>query len=173
MTSIERDKIKLKRQKTSETIESLPNAWGQISHVLVEQVDKTQGDPLCECECKYTRIRFIPIDLFSKQVDETCDMQPVKQPIPRLKAFVVVGTLLSYLGERHEIVDLLQHMSKGTRNYYKSQHKRQLHTFLVDSKAPQVPKIELRDYQEPCKDCFSEEWFIRRNLIKNRVIYWC
>ena len=81
-------------------------------------MDKSKGDPLCECECKYTRIRFIPIDLFSKQADPVrCD-QPVKQPIPSLRAFVVVGTLLSYLGARHEIVDLLQLLSKSTRKYY-------------------------------------------------------
>ena len=103
------------------------------------------------------------------------DERPVKisQPIPKLQAFLVFGTIMSYIGFRHEVVDLLQHLSKKTRDYYRSEHKRRLHTFFVDTNVPKVPRLELRDYFESCKNCFPEEWFIRRRLMANKVHNWC
>ena len=53
---------------------------------------------------------------------------------------------MSYIGLRHEIVDLLQQLSKKTRDYYRSEHKRQLHAFFVDTNVPKVPRLEIRDY---------------------------
>ena len=96
----------------------------------------------------------------------------MKQPIPTLSAFLVFATILSYVGNRHEVVDLLQQLSKRTRNYYLSPHRKLLHTFFVDTKLPKVPRIELRDYESPCEECFSPEWFIRRKLMKNKVTGW-
>ena len=40
LTDDEKSRVQLKRQKTSESIESMPNSWGQVAHVLVEEVDK-------------------------------------------------------------------------------------------------------------------------------------
>ena len=57
---------------------------------------------------------------------------------------------MSYIGYRYEVVDLLQQLSKKTRDYYRSEHKRRLHTFFDDSKIPKVPRLELRDYYESC-----------------------
>ena len=49
-------------------------------------------------------------------------MAKIKQPIPKLPAFPVVTSVLSFFGHSDHVQDLLQHLSRDTRIYAKSPH---------------------------------------------------
>ena len=47
----------------------------------------------------------------------------VEQPIEILPSWNILVTILTYYGYRPEVIDMLQHMSKRSRAYAKSNHK--------------------------------------------------
>ena len=89
-------------------IASCPKAWGQVANILDETINFS-GDEDSSCRCHYRRLSVLPVELFSKQPSTSEDpAMKISQPLPQLQSFLVFATVMSYIGLRHEIVDLLQ-----------------------------------------------------------------
>ena len=60
--------------------------------------------------------------------------EKIKLPLTRLPSFGVTATTLSYFGWSDEVQDLLQTLSRESRDYWQSHHKECLSNFLVKSR---------------------------------------
>ena len=61
----------------------------------------------------------------------------IKQPIPPLPSWEVAAFIFSFYGYTHDVINLLQYLSRDTRDYYRSYHRPILKGFLRDFIKPE------------------------------------
>ena len=91
--------------------------------------------------------------------------QKVKQPVPKLPAWIVITTLMEFYGHKNQVVDLLKRLHRASWVYLESHHKAMLFKVLKEHRfAPYNDTPQFLDYTDVKRKQWNESSYQDKNI---------